>query len=648
MTRLVCSILILLSGIASASAQGIVPDALLCAEKQHLQDRLNFRVNPNIYHGYNIHYHRLQLRINPKRSGYLKGSVFSYFTVDKNADSIGFDMKYFLQADSVKYHGSNIRFTRMADILYVHKPGGWNAGATDSLTVFYQGNPAVFGGGAGYYVYDFHATAPIVHTLSQPYGAYYWWPCKQTLSDKIDSLDMVVSTHPDYKAAGNGLLVRNQKINDTTQLFHWKHRYPIATYLVATAITNYEEFNQYARFYNRPDSLLVQNYVFPQSKTDLMRDAYPILPMLRLFDSLFGEYPFMKEKYGHAQFTWGGGMEHQTMSFMVNLSFDLMAHELAHMWFGDKVTCGSWNDLWLNEGFATYLTALSFKYLKPRSEWLQVMRDIRDDVTSVDDGSIFPKDTVQVNRLFSGRLTYNKGAFVLHMLRAKVGDAAFYSACRKYLNNKPRAYAFATTRDLKTLMEQESGQNLDTFFQRWYMGEGFPYLNINWVQKGASMQVTVKQRTSHPSVPFYSIPVPILFQGKNGDSLITFYPGKLEQTFSFLLPFSADTAIFDPEVEVLAKTSLGGMNQDKTIKDWVVIKGNPVRGDKLELVTLNMKIEKLEIFNIGGQKCMETGSDFLHVPGKNAIFDISRLAPGTYMAKIAGNNQQTTRNFVKL
>jgi aminopeptidase N len=645
--RLIYSILILVTAPVIALAQGIVPESLLCAEKQHLQNRLNFRVNPNIYHGYNIHYHRLNLRINPKRNGYLTGSVFSYFTVDKDADSIGFDMKYFLQTDSVLYRGSKIRFTLAADVLFVHKPGGWKANSTDSITVFYQGNPALFGG-TGYYVYDFHATGPSVHTLSQPYGAYFWWPCKQTLSDKIDSLDLVVSTHPDFKVAGNGLLVKDQKINDTTRVFHWKHRYPIATYLVATAITNYEEFNQYARFHNRPDSLLVQNYVFPQSKTDLMRDAEPILPMLRLFDSLFGEYPFMKEKYGHAQFTWGGVMEHQTMSFMVNFSFNLMAHELAHMWFGDKVTCASWKDLWLNEGFATYLTALSYRYLKSNDEWLRVLREIRTAVTGVDDGSIFPKDTVQVNRLFNGRLTYNKAAFVLHMLRVKVGDQAFYNACRKYLNGAPRAYAFATTSDLQSLMEQESGQNLDTFFLRWYMGEGFPYLNINWVQKGTSMQVTVKQRPSHPSVPFFQVPVPIHFLGKQGDTLITLYPNKLEQTFSFLLPFAADTALFDPEVEVLAKASLGGMNQDKTIKDWVVIKGNPVRGDKLELVTLNMKIDKMEIFNISGQKCLETESEFLHSPGKNAIFDISTLAAGIYVTKITGSNQQRAVTFVKL
>jgi hypothetical protein len=125
-------------------------------------------------------------------------------------------------------------------------------------------------------------------------------------------------------------------------------------------------------------------------------------------------------------------------------------------------------------------------------------------------------------------------------------------------------------------------------------------------------------------------------------------PNKLEQTFAFSLPFAVDTAQFDPNVDVLAKTSLGGMNQDKTLKDWVVIKGNPVTTRYLELATLNLKIEKMEIFNINGQKCMETGADFLHIPGKSAIFDIGVLSVGTYVTKITGNNQQTTLTFVKL
>ncbi|MEY4042265.1 MAG: hypothetical protein RL233_1796, partial [Bacteroidota bacterium] len=135
---------------------------------------------------------------------------------------------------------------------------------------------------------------------------------------------------------------RMEVINDTTHLMVWKHRYPIATYLVAFAVTNYAQYTQYAPLVGRAKPLPVLNYVFPQFLNTAQQETKQVLPIIRLFDSLFVRYPFVEEKYGHAQFTWGGGMEHQTMSFMVNFSFDLMAHELAHQWFGDKVTCASW------------------------------------------------------------------------------------------------------------------------------------------------------------------------------------------------------------------------------------------------------------------------------------------------------------------
>lgn len=627
---------------ASAGAQGLVSDELLCAEKSRLDNRLRFRVNPNIYHGYDILHHRCFWRINPKRNGRLRGYVTSQVKISRNADSIGFDMKSHLLADSVTMNGQKIRFTRSGDIIYCFKPGGWQGGSTDSLTIHYNGNPALFGG-TGYYVYDFHATGPSVHTLSQPYGASFWWPCKQTLSDKIDSIDLIISTHPDFRAASNGMLIADNRINDTTAVYHWKHRYPIATYLVAIAITNYVPFTQYARFHNRPDSLMVLNYVFPQSEAGLRKDAEPIVPMIRLFDSLFGEYPFMKEKYGHAQFTWGGGMEHQTMSFMVNFSFDLMAHELAHMWFGDKVTCGSWNDLWLNEGFATYLTAIAFHHMKGKEAGLDALRGIRSSATSADDGSIFPGDTVTVNRLFSGRLTYNKAAFVLHMLRVKVGDDAFFRACKQFLGG-PRAYGFATTNDLKTLMEQESGMNLDTFFMRWYRGEGFPYLSVNWSQKGRNLTVSIRQRPSHMSVPIFDLQIPIQFKGANRDTLLVFSPRGLEERFDVKLPFAADTAIFDPEVTVLARASVGGINMDKVRSEPAVILGNPVSGDKLDIVVTNLKAESIEIFNTTGQLCLSRAG-LNHSPGDVLTIDIRDMTPGTYVTRIYTQNQLILLKF---
>ena len=185
-------------------------------------------------------------------------------------------------------------------------------------------------------------------------------------------------------------MVRNEVLGDSQRLMVWQHRYPIATYLVAIAVTNYSMYTQYAPLVGRSKPLPVVNYVFPQFRTDAERETRDVLPMIRLFDSLFVPYPFEKEKYGHAQFTWGGGMEHQTMSFMVNFSYDLMAHELAHQWFGDMVTCGTWQDLWLNEGFATYLTVMTTEYLKSKEEANGKLRGMRSNICGNDGGSVFP------------------------------------------------------------------------------------------------------------------------------------------------------------------------------------------------------------------------------------------------------------------
>ncbi|MEI2747579.1 MAG: M1 family aminopeptidase [Ferruginibacter sp.] len=139
----------------------------------------------------------------------------------------------------------------------------------------------------------------------------------------------------------------------TSIITHWKHRYPIATYLVCFAVTNYAVFNNSVQLGNV--NLPMVTYCYPESQTAFEAGTQNTLDAMQLFSQYFGEYPFIKEKYGHVQFGWGGGMEHQTSTFIVSTNESLVAHELGHQWFGDKITCASWEDIWLNEGFATYL-----------------------------------------------------------------------------------------------------------------------------------------------------------------------------------------------------------------------------------------------------------------------------------------------------
>jgi len=641
-----CALLIsCLFFLPNSKGQSLVTDDLVCKENVRMLKMVQSRAATPGYYGYDILYHRCEWKVNPLRNKYLYGKVTSIFKTTSAGDSVGFDLMSFMQVDSIHWHGAKTTFTRNGNKILVAKPGSWAKSMVDSLTFFYQGNPDP-GGGFGYYNYDNHQTGPIVFTLSEPYGAAYWWPCKQTLSDKIDSIDIIMTIPPSMKAGCNGTLVRNDSINDSTRVMHWKHRYPIATYLVSFAVSNYMEYNLTESWSDRPGTMPIINYVFPQSLAELKLSMPSHMQVLRMFDSLLGHYPFDKEKYGHSQFTWGGGMEHQTMSSVVNFGFDLLAHELAHQWFGDKVTCGSWADLWLNEGFATYMNALCYRYLRTHNDWLGRMRDVRNNALSQDDGSVFARDTNAVNALFSGNLRYNKGAFVLHMLRIKVGDVYFFSALKKYLTQPSTAYGFAKTKDLQRLMEVESGKNLDTFFLRWFWGEGYPKLQINWQQKGVQLKVNIQQTTSHFSVPFFEMPVPVLFKNGQKDTLITFYPSTLNQTFFLSMPFPIDTAVFDPEVTILAKASLGGINLDKTKVGDFLITPNPAQNELVILPFFNL-VTAIDIFDISGRKVYVSPPNSNYSVGNKITINIENLSSGTYVTRIYTKKIVNSFKFIK-
>lgn len=613
----------------------LVPEELVCKEHQQFQNQLSRRNNSGVNHGYLIDYNRCKWWVNPIRGPYFKGDVMAHFTVIANTDSVGFDLSANLKVDGVYSAGGQpLLYRRNGNQLYVFKVGGWLGGSRDSVGIIYQGNPSN-GGGFGYFVHDNHMKGPIVHTLSEPYGAQYWWPCKQTLHDKIDSLDVWVYTDTSLKAASNGVVVRNEVLNDTQRLMVWKHRYPIATYLVAIAVTNYSEYTQYAPLVGRAKPLPVLNYVFPQFRTDAERETKDVLPMIRLFDSLFVPYPFEKEKYGHAQFTWGGGMEHQTMSFMVNFSYDLMAHELAHQWFGDMVTCGTWQDLWLNEGFATYLTVMTTEFLRSKEESYGKLRGMRSNITGNDGGSVFPKDTLNVGSLFNGRLTYNKGAWLLHMLRDKLGDSAFFEGCRLYLNGKNTRHGFAKTADLAWYMEKASGRNLDTFFQQWYYGEGFPYLKINWKQKGKTVTLACEQTPSHNSVPYWHVRIPLLLRGEGKEKLVLWEPKQLVGELKLLVDFEVDTVIFDPFVKLLAKVSIGGMNLNKVQEYAFVLFPNPTPGSFV-LYARNPSAIVMEVFDAVGQKVMDI--DTKGNVTKQLTVNLGELSAGPYFLRINDGN----------
>lgn len=524
-------------------------------------------INPTIFQNattksdnIDVTYYNCYWNIDPSQN-FISGNVqVNFHLTSSNADTLYFDLSNSLVCDSIVFHQQSVSFLHQNNQLLISALGILS---NDSIIIHYHGVPS--SSGFGSFKQGTHQGSPIIWTLSQPYGASDWWPCKNTLNDKADSIDLFIDVPSDRVAVSNGILI-NQQSNGNSKTYHWKHQFPIASYLIAFAVTDYSliEFNVPFDTTNT----LVQNYVYPEDSVFASTQLLNIIPTMQLFDSLFGVYPFYKEKYGQAQFGWGGGMEHQTISFITNFGHELMAHELAHHWFGDKITCNSWEDIWLNEGFATYLSGLTYEYLYPANYWLQFKKGKINSVTSLKWGSVKCSDTTSVGRIFNSRLTYNKGAMILHQLRFVIGDQPFFTALRNYLNDATLAFKNATTTNLKIHFETTSGLNLDEYFNSWYEEEGYPSYKIVWSQLGNQVALNCSQTTSDSSVGFFKLPVPIQLVGDNKDTMLILENNFNYQNFSFNVSFKVDTIIINPNADIITAQSIALSQKQENISQY--------------------------------------------------------------------------------
>lgn len=526
-------------------------DAIIEAEKAaYLRHELSERNQQNFANNRSDqHYSRFHWQVDPALR-YIRGNVMTVFEPLENISSLDFDFSALLTMDSIRYHHQLLGFSQgQGDIITVEFPATLPAFLPDSLTFFYQGIPD--SSGFGSFAVETHGIegTPVLWTLSEPYGARDWYPCKMSLDDKLDSVDIYITAPAMYRAASNGLLV-SETVANGLKTAHWKHRYPIATYLICMAVTDYVTFENIVP--DGDDSIRVLNYVYPENLPDALTGTPFIIPQMQLYNQLFGTYPFKNEKYGHAQFNWGGGMEHQTMTFVTNYGYELLAHELAHHWFGDKVTCGSWEDIWLNEGFATYLSGLCYEFLAPQY-WQNFKQQRLNQIVQQPGGSLRVDDTTSVSRVFSGRLTYSKGAMVLNMLRWICGDSAFFAGLRNYLNAPELAYGYARTSDLRYYLEQASGKDLGGFLEDWYSGQGYPTFDVNWAEDDAQhLTVNLSQQQSHPSVSFFELPVPLRFSNGIQDTTLVLQHQYNGQAYDFDLDFIATEATIDPELWLIS------------------------------------------------------------------------------------------------
>lgn len=593
---------------------------------------------------YDVKYYRCEWEVNPAIR-YITGKVTMYFVVTTATNNIQLDLMNTLTVDSVKQRNQVLSKLHNNNTLSIDFPAVINAGVLDSLAVFYKGVPA--NNGFGSFETTTHAGTPVMWSLSEPYGSRDWWPCKNGLDDKADSVDIIVTAPAQYKAAANGMLQNETLVSGgTKKQTYWKHRYPIASYLVCFAVTNFAVFNNSVLLGST--NLPMQTFCYPENLASFQNGTQNTLDAMQLFHNNFGDYPFIKEKYGHVQFSWGGGMEHQTSTFVVSIDESLCAHELGHQWFGDKVTCASWEDIWLNEGFATFLAAFYMENKYPANT-LNSRRSVINNITSAPGGSVWVDDTTNVGRIFDGRLSYNKGSYLLYMLRWKLGDAAFFNGLRQYQKDTKLAYGFAKTDDLKRNLEQASGQDLTEFFKDWFKGQGYPSYNVQWTQIGKEyVNITMNQTTSHNSVDFFELPVALKFKNATQEKTIVVDNKTNGETFFRNIGFIADTVIIDPEYWLVTKNNVSAKVPDPLAGQNIVkVFPNPV-GDHFYIYLRKMTAANVNInlFNAAGQRVytravsLVNGSDYLEIPS-------AYLPKGVYFLKIEAGDFKFVKKLLR-
>ncbi len=594
---------------------------------------------------YDLKYHRLEFNVDPTQA-HISGKVTSYFEAKEDMNTMVFELVDNMTVSEVKQRGVSLSFTQNSnDEVVITLPQVQQQGVLDSLSVSYSGNPV--SSGFGSFEVNTHNGDPLLWTLSEPFGAKAWWPCKQDLIDKVDSVDFYITTprfnpsNEEYVAVANGLEI-SQTIQGNNKITHYHHGHPIPAYLIAIAVTNYTVYSHTVENNGNPFEII--NYIYPEDLVYAQQRTPVTVDIMNLFANLFEPYPYADEKYGHAQMGWGGGMEHTTVSFMGSLGRSLIAHELGHQWFGDKVTCGGWQDVWLNEGFATYMDGLTVENLDGEASFKSWREDKIYNITYYPGGSVYvpAQDTTSVNRIFNSRLSYDKASMVLHMLRKKLGDADFFQGATNYLNDPALAFGYAKTQDLIRNMETTSGKNLTEFFNDWIYGEGYPSYTVRWNQQdSSSINIKISQTQSHPSVSFFEAPVPIRLRGTQGEMLDLVLDNTSNgQYFQPTVNFEVQSVLFDPEYDLISQYNnvvLGISNLD--FASEIVLYPNPTSGMINIQKPNSLHIDKIRIYNALGELI---GSRLF-----SETLDLSKFATGILFIQMESSEGLINKTVVK-
>jgi aminopeptidase N len=598
---------------------------------------------------YDVKYYLLNLNVDPG-SMTIIGKVQIRSLICESISTIEINLTNQLIVDSVFTGNSRLTFSQLENLLTINLGGTYSPNEIADLMIFYHGTPnsSGFGSFRFYTRSEDGIKKDIIWTLSEPFGARDWWPCKDYPYDKADSVDIIITVPKDLIVASNGLLVETIEKN-TTKTYHWHESYPIATYLISFTAYPYKVYTNYY-CYNATDTMKIQNYIFPDYYNEALLKLELVPDMIKIFSDLFGEYPFIKEKYGHAQFLWGGGMEHQTCTSLSSWSEYLMVHELSHSWWGDMITCQDFHHIWLNEGFATYSEAL---YAEKAYGTSSYKREV--NLTKYyGSGTIYVSSLDNVSRIFSGDLTYNKASWVLHMLRHVVGDSTFFKILRTYYNDKRYQYNVATTADFQGICETVYGKDLGWFFDEWIYQEYYPSFYSSMSRSIGNNQTNIKITLNQTQSNYtFKMPIDFTFYSTSGDTTIVVFDSLKLQEFNFTLPGNIDSVAIDKDDWILKTitTGLTDVAESITPNNFILYQNypNPFNNSTIISFYLNKTGNiKITLFDILGCEVM-TIAEGKYLAGRHDVsLDAKNLSTGLYFYKFHTDGYNDVKKLILL
>lgn len=642
MRKITFSFILLIGIIGFAQTSDSEFERMVEAEMKSVSSIQNLRVNPNTLN-YDVTYHELRFTVDPNVTNpYINGIVKTTFTALSDINAVTFDMATALTVSSVTMNSTSLTFSQSNYELNINLPSTVTTGNSATVVITYAGSPPQ---AEGAFTRGTHSGTPVIFTLSEPFGARDWWPCKQDLNDKIESFDMYITCPDTYIGVSNGLLQSSVTSGGFTTR-HFKHNYPIPAYLISLNVTNYVTYNIQAGLGTVESPFFpINNYLYPESNTASNRSSIDnTVPIMNVFEQKFGPYPYRNEQYGHVQFGWGGGMEHTTMSSMGAWnSRSLIAHELGHQWFGNKITCGTWKDIWLNEGLTEYSAGIVVEELDGDAAFVTWKNGKISNITSSTTGAVYLTDAeaLNVGRIFSSRLSYNKGSMVTHMLRWVMGDANFFQALQNYLNAPNLAFGYAVTTDLKSHLETVHGSSLTEFFNDWIYGQGYPTYTVNAQNWGAGQaKITVSQTQSNTSLSFFEMPLEIRLTSAGGlthDVVVNHTSNA--QEFIVPVPFVVTGVTFDPNKHIISRNNVATLaNESFDLEQIISVYPNPTTNELHIMMPTTLQLDKVEIYNTLGQL----------VGQKDAIdFSVAELSAGLHLLKITTSEGVIHKNFIK-